>query len=318
MQQITREKSPKNDKSSIKSMSPDTFKSDMNVNSKAKVEMGKAVVAQFEPPVSDLDIIDLDNNLKKLCQEVSKTNVANQAIVPEIPQKSEQESEVKFEKKDGNALVPTKENCEPSRNFIPFENLHNVCFPFQNQGYCLRGSRCKFDHFPPELCPCFEWSKGICSRGYGCRFAHLEPRPPIPNSLMHKMEKSNIKFRGAKAPGMVGVPTMMERPNGPRPVMRMEGNAPGFPAISRSHKPKISPKTLFEINPMMRKPRTHAPSFRAERGRQRFGAMLQRERRLEREAHYYKQQYFRSLSDKAVKAQALNPSAKPFQPNTPP
>ena len=46
--------------------------------------------------------------------------------------------------------------------------------------------------------------------------------------------------------------------------------------------------------------------------------MLQRERRLEREANFYKQQYFKSLSDKAVKTQPLNPSAKPFQPNTPP
>ena len=94
---------------------------------------------------------------------------------------------------------------------------------------------------------------------------------------MHKMEKGNMKFRGVKAPTMAGPPMMMDRPsgprpNGPRPGMRMGGNAPGFPAISRSHKPNVSPKTLFEINPMLRKPRNHAPSFRVEHGRH-FGVI---------------------------------------------
>ena len=50
MQQITSEKSPKNDKSSIKSTSPHMEL--VNSHEKAKVEMGKTMVLQFETPSS--------------------------------------------------------------------------------------------------------------------------------------------------------------------------------------------------------------------------------------------------------------------------
>jgi hypothetical protein len=146
--------------------------------------------------LNGLDIIHLGASLSNLCTEVpvKKMSSFNKESVPEIPKQTvENAALANVESTDSKQTV--------SGNFIPFENLHNVCFPFQNQGYCLRGNRCKFDHFPPELCPCFEWSKGNCSRGYGCRFAHLEPRPPIPRSLMHKMEKRNLKLHGEKSAG---------------------------------------------------------------------------------------------------------------------
>jgi len=89
---------------------------------------------------------------------------------------------------------PDTESKTP--NHVPFEKLKNVCFPFQNQGYCARGDGCKFDHFPAEVCPCIEWSMNNCSRGISCRFAHVEPRPPLPANLRRRIEmkKTREKF----------------------------------------------------------------------------------------------------------------------------
>jgi len=90
-----------------------------------------------------------------------------------------------------NPDVAPVQTSNITAHFIPFEKLNNVCFPFQNQGYCLRGDNCKFDHYPPELCPCIEWSQYNCSRGMGCRFAHLEPRPRVPQALVTKLKRTN-------------------------------------------------------------------------------------------------------------------------------
>lgn len=86
---------------------------------------------------------------------------------------------------------PTSSGQPPvPRKFITFDKLTNVCFSFQNQGYCMKNERCRFDHLSPELCTCIEWSKfhGHCTRGMECRFAHLTPIPPIPRQMTDKLK----------------------------------------------------------------------------------------------------------------------------------
>lgn len=222
-----------------------------------------------------------DKDIKKIVNSVSHLKIEEAKADNKHDLFEESQETIDFK------CIPVKYQ-EPSLDYIPFRKLQNVCFPFQNQGYCLRGDRCKFDHFPPKLCPCIEWSMGECSRGDACRFAHILPKPEVPPMMKEKFLRSQAYNKAGE-------------------------NS----ATSSIYQQKLPVRGMQQAQYTHRS--VHEKLLEKE--------YLQR-RALEREAAYYRTQYFRSLARKAAtpnlaridskfKAKApLNPEAQEFTPKS--
>lgn len=235
-------------------------------------------------PVVERDGVKaVERDIKNIVKSISNLGEPSPQIVNESPVSNSIASHQEKEDESGEKL-----------GYIPFYKLQNVCFPFQNQGYCLRGDRCKFDHFSPKICPCIEWSMGDCSRGDACRFAHIEPKPELPEAMKEKF----LRSQGMRKQG---------------PPMNSHAQAPSY-----HHQP-----ARYDRHSAYR-PR-YATDYRSAHEALLEKEFLQR-RALEREAAFYRQKYFRSFAQrgpavpriqaKVRKVPVLNPEAQEFTPTS--